>query len=158
MHTLDLQQHSFAHQQRVGLCVCWRLSQHMLLSCCRTTLLYVHACMLRVCKSDAERRERPAATYSEKGAQRLARTPPNSVKKCFSVGWRDRNSKLHVQYACVCVCACVFVPPAILSILVTIPPIKASRVLHFAAYSKDYTMQRILSVRLSQPESHMCIA
>ena len=39
----------------------------------------------------------------------------------------------------VCVCVCVFSP----SILVTVPPIKARRVLHFAAYSGDYTLQRI---------------
>ena len=40
--------------------------------------------------------------------------------------------------ACVCVCVCVSFP----SILVTVPPIKAGRVLHFAAYSGHYTLQR----------------
>ena len=36
-------------------------------------------------------------------------------------------------------CVCVFP-----YILVTVPRIKARRVLHFAVYSRDYTLQRIL--------------
>ena len=50
----------------------------------------------------------------------------------------------------MCVCVRVFFP----SILVTVPPIKARRVLHFAAYSGDYTIAAYLSVLLNQPGSH----
>ena len=46
-----------------------------------------------------------------------------------------------------CVCVCVSFP----SILVTVPPMKVRGVLRFAAYSGDYTSQRISSVPLNQP-------
>ena len=47
-------------------------------------------------------------------------------------------------YVCVCMCEreYVYVFP-IQFILATIPPIKPKRVLDFAAYSEDYTLQRI---------------
>ena len=51
----------------------------------------------------------------------------------------------------VCVCVCMSFP----SKLVTIPPIKARRVLHFAAYSGKYTfLQPILCVPLNQSGLH----
>ena len=55
---------------------------------------------------------------------------------------------------CVCVCVRARARASFPSILVTVPSIKARRALRFAAYSGDYTLQRILFVPLQRPGSH----
>ena len=113
MHTLDLQQqHTFAHQQRVGLSLCLLAS----LSAHATERLpdytAVRACMHAacVCKSDAERRERPAATYSEKGAQRLGTHPAKFREEVFLRGLAGPELET-TRPICMCVCVCVCVRP-----------------------------------------------
>ena len=53
--------------------------------------------------------------------------------------------KLYAMVSCMCVCVCVCVCLSFPFILATVPPIKARRALHFAAYS----MQRTLSTHFA---------